>query len=140
MANKAGVNTLHLRRAVFCLDCEVISNTRDDECPACSGHSLLNLARALGGSLRENGSDPNARTFDVTIVLELDHVQAHCLSNIIQRLTDVVSPQFPQGQALFHINVQPTTESKPAGAVSLSADTKCSTIDSRALKLQIASR
>jgi len=52
------VEPVVLSRATLCLDCEIISNSRRDECPTCHGHSLLNLARILGGSLRphQNGS------------------------------------------------------------------------------------
>jgi len=46
---EAGV--LPLWKAVFCLDCEVISDSRGDECPACKGRLLVSLARMLGGSL-----------------------------------------------------------------------------------------
>ena len=42
---------LPLWNAVFCLDCEVISSSRGDECPACKSRSLVSLARMLGGSL-----------------------------------------------------------------------------------------
>ena len=45
-----------LSSAVFCLDCEVISNSRGDECRACKSRSLLSLARILGGSLRDRTS------------------------------------------------------------------------------------
>ena len=42
---------LPLWNAVFCLDCEVISNSRGNECPVCNSRSLVSLARILGGSL-----------------------------------------------------------------------------------------
>jgi hypothetical protein len=41
-----------LGRAMLCLDCEIISNCKGDECPACRGHSLLSLTKILGGSLK----------------------------------------------------------------------------------------
>src|SRR3977135_1583473 len=44
-------DALALWNAVICIDCEVISNTPGDECPACKNRSVVGLARMLGGSL-----------------------------------------------------------------------------------------
>ncbi len=60
---------LPLWNAVFCLDCEVISNSRSDECPACNGRSLVSLARMLGGSLFAHRQDQPQENvlFDITV-------------------------------------------------------------------------
>jgi hypothetical protein len=58
--NKPDLGVVLLNRAMLCLDCEVISQSRGDECPACGSRSLLCLARVLGGSLRH---DQSARVF-----------------------------------------------------------------------------
>jgi hypothetical protein len=49
--NRLDAGVLPLWNAVFCLDCEVISSSRGDECPACKSRSLVSLSRILGGSL-----------------------------------------------------------------------------------------
>src|SRR6202140_5742392 len=49
--NHLDARVLPLLNAVFCLDCEVISSSRSDECPSCKSRSLVSLARMLGGSL-----------------------------------------------------------------------------------------
>src|SRR6516164_9864201 len=49
--NQNGASALPLSNAIFCLDCEVISNGRSEECPACKSRSVVSLARMLGGSL-----------------------------------------------------------------------------------------
>lgn len=40
-----------LENAVLCAECEVISASISDNCPACGSRSLLCLSRVLGGSI-----------------------------------------------------------------------------------------
>jgi putative methionine-R-sulfoxide reductase with GAF domain len=47
------VNFVPLQSATFCVQCELISTNRTPSCLACGSHSLLSLARVLGGSLRD---------------------------------------------------------------------------------------
>lgn len=47
-----GVATVPLLTAMFCVDCESISNSAHDVCPVCGSHSLISLFRTLGGTLR----------------------------------------------------------------------------------------
>ena len=76
--NRLDAGGLPLWNAVFCLDCEVISNSRRDECPVCNGRSLVSLARILGGSLfahRERQSqEPEHALFDIAITVELQQI------------------------------------------------------------------
>jgi hypothetical protein len=57
MAGKKGkkhipfVHAIHLGDAVLCADCEVISESVNDECSACGSRSLMNIERMLGGCL-----------------------------------------------------------------------------------------
>ena len=103
---------LPLWNAVFCLDCEVISNSRGDECPVCNGRSLVSLARILGGSLfahREQISQDGERAlFDITITVELQQTYAKDLTATLERLTGVIAPKLAREQAMFHIDVKPS--------------------------------
>ena len=103
---------LQLWNAVFCLDCEVISNSQGDECPVCSGRSLLSLARILGGSLfahREHESQERRNElFDITITVDLQQLYAKDLTATLERLTSVIGPKLARDQATFHINVKPS--------------------------------
>ena len=102
---------LPLWNAVFCLDCEVISSGRGDECAACKSRSLVSLARMLEGSLlahraqhlqgREGG------LFDITITIELQQMHAKSLSTTVERLTTVIGPKLALDRASFHIHVKP---------------------------------
>ena len=109
--NHLDAGILPLWNAVFCLDCEVISSGRGDECAACKSRSLVSLARMLEGSLlahraqhlqgREGG------LFDITITIELQQMQAKSLSTTVERLTSVIGPKLALDRASFHIHVKP---------------------------------
>ena len=103
---------LPLWNAVFCLDCEVISNSQGDECPVCSGRSLVSLARILGGSLfahqEQESQECGNALFDITITVDLQQMYAKDLTATLERLTGVIGPSLARDQATFHINVKPS--------------------------------
>lgn len=47
-----GLSAVPLRDAVFCADCETISNSPHEGCAICGSHSLINLFRMVGGTLQ----------------------------------------------------------------------------------------
>lgn len=108
----AGV--LPLWNAVFCLDCEVISSSRDDECVACKGRSLVSLARMLGGSLLAHRAQHSQKweggLFDMTLRVELQEVHAKDLSTLVERLTGVIGPKLARDRASFHVEVKPAAD------------------------------
>jgi GAF domain-containing protein len=48
----ADVNFLCMQSAIFCVQCELISENNTPHCLACGSTAVLSLARLLGGSLR----------------------------------------------------------------------------------------
>jgi putative methionine-R-sulfoxide reductase with GAF domain len=46
------VNFVSLQSAVFCVQCELLSNNNTPRCLACGSNAVLSLSRVLGGSLR----------------------------------------------------------------------------------------
>ena len=110
--NRLEKGGLPLWNAVFCLDCEVISSSRGDECPICNGRSLVSLARVLGGSLFAHREQPSqereSKLFDVAITVDLQHMQAKDLTATLERLTSVIAPKLARDQAAFHVNVTPS--------------------------------
>lgn len=109
--NRLDAGVLPLLNAVFCLDCEVISSSRGDECPVCKSRSLVSLARMLGGSLpahRAQYSHPGkSGLFDVTIAVELQQMHAQDLSTTVEQLTSVIGPKLAGDRASFHVQVKP---------------------------------
>jgi hypothetical protein len=112
--NHLNAGVLPLWNAVFCLDCEVISSSRGDECPACRSRSLVGLSRMLGGSLLAHRAEQSqgweGGLFDITIVVELQQMQAKDLSTTVERLTSVIGPKLARDRASFHINVKPAAD------------------------------
>ena len=103
--NYLDAGVLPLLNAVFCLDCEVISTSRGDECPACKSRSLVSLARMLGGSLfahrAQRSHSSESGLFDITIAVELQQVHAKDLSTTVERLTSVIGPKLARDRASF---------------------------------------
>jgi GAF domain-containing protein len=48
----ADVNFMSLKMAVFCVECELLSENNTPRCLACGSCAVLSLSRVLGGSLR----------------------------------------------------------------------------------------
>src|SRR5713226_9684428 len=109
--NHLDAAVLPLWNAILCLDCEVISSSRGDECAACKGRSLVSLARMLGGSLlahrTQHFQGREGGLFDVTSTVELQQMHAKDLSSTVERLTSVIGPMLARDRASFHINVKP---------------------------------
>ena len=114
--NHLATGVLPLWNAVFCLDCEVVSSSRGDECPACKSRSLVSLARMLGGSLlayrEQHSHECESGLFDITIAVDLQKMNARDLSTIVERLTSVIGPQLARERASFHIQVKPAAVDK----------------------------
>ena len=111
LKNRLNNDGLPLWNAVFCLDCQMITSSRGDQCSGCNGRSLVSLARILGGSLfahREQTSQGGNELFDATITVELQQLHAKDLTTALERLTSVIGPKLAQDQAAFHINVRPS--------------------------------
>lgn len=112
--NRLDKGGLPLWNAVFCLDCELITNSQRDQCPVCNGRSLVSLARILGCSLfahREYESQEcGNELFDMTITVELQQTQAKDVTTTLERLTSVIGPKLARDEATFHISVKPSAE------------------------------
>lgn len=113
---QSGANALPLSNAVFCLDCEVISNSRSEECPVCRSRSVVSLARMLGGSLLTHRSLQNHEgvLFDITLIVELEQMHAKDVSATIERITTVIAPKLAREGATFHVSVKPRLEKPDA--------------------------
>jgi hypothetical protein len=101
------------RNAVLCLDCEAVSNSRFDACPACNSRSLVSLSRMLGGSVSQKASlleRGDRFMFDLRMRIDLTRVDAQDLSVAIDGITRVLGPRLRKGKATFHIDVEPATD------------------------------
>jgi hypothetical protein len=116
--NRPGADMLLLWNSVICLDCEAISTTSGDECPACKNRSVVSLARMLGGSFLahtvQRSHQGESVLFEVNITVQLRQMHAKDLTTTIERLTNVIGPTLARGRASFHVNVD--TPQQPGAA------------------------
>jgi hypothetical protein len=101
-----GVSVVPLLNAVFCVDCETISNSPHDACTVCGSHSLVSLFRMMGGSLRGRKAQSNARTakYNLELTVRVHQLPAAELNRAIQsiaRLAEVCGDL-----ESLHINVE----------------------------------
>jgi hypothetical protein len=90
--------TVPLQRAVFCVDCEIVSNSPHDVCTVCGSPSLINLDRLLGGTILSRGvARPFApeRSKSVKYNLELTikayDIAARDLNNAVDSITQLAA-------------------------------------------------
>jgi hypothetical protein len=86
------LNTVSLDSAVFCVNCEMISNSRHDVCDVCGSRSLVGLIRVLGGTLRKRRQDiPEKAEATVKYHLELScdvqNISARDLNHAVEMVS-----------------------------------------------------
>ncbi|MGD1082800.1 MAG: hypothetical protein ABR881_31175, partial [Candidatus Sulfotelmatobacter sp.] len=87
-----GLNVVPLLNAAFCVDCETISNSPHDVCTVCGSHSLLNLFRMVGGTLRSQktqlaGDGAKTAKYNLELIAKVREIPATELSLIIESMT-----------------------------------------------------
>lgn len=104
-----GSSAVPLLNAVFCVDCETISDSPHDACTICGSHSLVNLFRMLGGTLRSQKAQ-SARgqaqpaKYNLELTAKVQDISATELTLIIESMTRLAEA----GGALesLHIDVE----------------------------------
>ncbi len=101
-----GVGAVHLLKAVFCVDCETISNSPHDVCSICGSHSLVNLFRIVGGTLRRGKVQSTAKTpkYNLELIAKVHKIPATELSLVIDSMTRLA--QTCSAVESLHINVE----------------------------------
>jgi len=100
-----------LQNAVLCVDCECVTNGRLDECSVCGSHSLLSLAKIIGGdqltpTAPRPGTNPETR-FEVKIAIGWNQILPRELCGAIESIDRLIGPWLVNGQASCHIDVAP---------------------------------
>ena len=98
-----------LLHAVFCVDCETISDSPHDACTICRSRSLINLFRILGGTLRSQKAQPaggqaQPTKYNLELAAKVHEISATELNLIIGSMTRLAEA----GGAVesLHINVE----------------------------------
>ncbi len=100
-----------LQNAVLCVDCECVTNGRMDICAVCGSHSLLSLAKIIGGdqltpSAPRPGTNPETR-FEVKFAIIWNQILPRELCSAIESIDRLIGPWLVNGQASCHIDVAP---------------------------------
>jgi hypothetical protein len=110
-----GVGAVPLLNAVFCVDCETISNSPHDACTVCGSHSLINLFRMLGGTLlsqkaQSAGGQAQPTKYNLELSAKVHGIPAAELNFIIESMTRLAEA----GGAVesLHINVESVFDTK----------------------------
>lgn len=109
---QADVAVVPLQNAVLCLDCECVTNGRFDECLVCGGHSLLSIARMVGGTLQSADADNRQKDesivrFDLKITIDMAQLESNELNNTVEGIARLIGQSLGQSRARCHINVEP---------------------------------
>ena len=83
------VNFLPLQMAVFCVQCEMISENNTPRCLACGSQAVLSLSRALGGSMR------GQQTAQLIQDAELDRLVRSLLHTVPQNAIEEYQAELP---------------------------------------------
>jgi len=117
--NQVEAGAVPLISAVLCVDCESVSDSRSDECPVCGSHSVLSVARLVGGTLtsQQARSAPKDGSvlFDLKITIDLQKLEAKELNIAVETLTGLIGPKLGRAGASFHINVEPVVDPYAGG-------------------------
>jgi hypothetical protein len=114
----AELNTVPLQNAVFCVNCEIISDSPHDVCAVCGSRSLIGLVRILGGTLwsrpRRTGKAPaNKVRYNLELTVKAFEVAARDLNHAIDSITHLADV----GGDLesVHLNIESVNENAAQG-------------------------
>lgn len=120
------LSTVPLQRAVFCVECEIVSNSRHDVCTVCGSPSLISLVHLLGGTIRNRSAQSlrNQRQCTVKYNLELtvkaSQIPARDLNHTIESITQLAD--VAGNLECLHLNVesveQPRIKQEPLKAAA----------------------
>jgi hypothetical protein len=114
--------TVPLKNAVLCVDCELVTTSRRDVCPVCGGHSLLALAPIMGGTVVDYRTSRYQREqlflFDLHISIDMAQLQAEELTAVIEGLSRVVAPKLRGDGASLHLSVEPVAMHAPLAKIA----------------------
>jgi hypothetical protein len=97
-----------LRNAVFCVDCEMVSDSPYEVCTGCGSRSVVSLCRLLGGSLLGPGAKTKSNTkcikYNLVVTVKVYEVAANDLNRVIGSITQIA--QAGGNVQCLHLNVE----------------------------------
>ncbi len=108
-SNRRRPDTIPLRNAVLCVECESVSSARFDNCPVCGSASIFSIAPMLGGSLTEEEAKQQTSgvTFNVRINITFRQIDGAEVNTALSDITELVGIKLGHTQTSLHIDVEP---------------------------------
>ena len=110
-----GVSAVPLAHAVFCVDCESISNSPHDACTICGSHSLIGLFRLLGATLRGQKAPSEGgktATYNLELTVKMHEIPVNELSHAMQSISRLA--EVGGDLKCLHINLESMFERQDA--------------------------
>ncbi len=113
------MSVVPLQNAVFCVNCESISNSPHDVCEVCGSRSLVSLFRVLGGTLRGKNEPPELIKYNLELSIRVSEISAADLNRTISALTRLA--EVGSELQTLHINVESVLGVRPKHALTTAA-------------------
>jgi len=118
---EGGLSAVPLLNAVFCAECEIISNSPHDACSVCGSRSLINLFRMLEGNLpsqKPQSAEDHAKPakYNLELTVKVHEIPAHELNRVIESISHLA--EVSGDLESLHVNVEPVfdTQAVPRAA------------------------
>ncbi len=108
-----------LQNAVFCVNCETISNSPHDVCEVCGSRSLVSLFRMLGGTLRGKKQPPELIKYNLELTIRVNEVCAADLNRTISALTRLA--EVGSELQTLHVHVESVLGARPGQTLEAAA-------------------
>ena len=89
-SSEGGINAIPLLKAVYCANCDLITNSPHDDCSVCGSHSVIAVARMWQLVVTE--ARPKVAKYRVSVAAEIHEIPANELSEstkLISRLAEL---------------------------------------------------
>ncbi len=112
------MSVVPLQHAVFCVNCETVSNSPHDVCRVCGSRSLVSLFRMLG-TLRGKGQPPELVKYNLELTVRVNDVSAADLNHAIDALTRLA--EVGKDLQALHMHIESVVGARPERTLEAAA-------------------
>ena len=113
------MSVVPLQNAVFCVNCETISNSPHDVCEVCGSRSLVSLFRMLGGTLHGDNQTEELVKYNLDLTIRVHELSAADLNRAINALTRLA--EVGKDLQALHMNVESVLVARREHALEIAA-------------------
>src|SRR5512143_1974391 len=112
------MSVVPLQHAVFCVNCETVSNSPHDVCRVCGSRSLVSLFRMLG-TLRGKGQPPELVKYNLELTVRVNEVSGADLNHAIDALTRLA--EVGKDLQALHMHIESVVGARPQRTLEAAA-------------------